>query len=395
MKRAVWVVPFILIAVVGLAFPGEGANAEKKIQWPSGDSRDLQSVIDAAPDGATIQIKEGVYRFSEPLYVRGKRLTLIGAGSGLRAGRRITQLVGPSPNPVVDERGNLVLFADAVVGLLNLIAADVEIRDLQITGFDAGIVTRADERGNAGPTVVTHVLIMDTGRGILSVSPSDLTVNESTIMNTLWNGISAGPSSFDAKMLPKIHIENLTLIDAGGTGIYVQYAVNAGIYKAFVYGAKYGGIVAVKSNYSIHYSTLISNMVAGILVQGEHPAIKGSTLLEGNSILYTQPLLSKFGDGVVATLFPGQQHLAVVLTDNYITSNERAGVSSFGADVTFSGNKLLCNPFDMDGESFDNQPSLPYTFHDNGQNFCGCPGAGGPCKASSSQIEPPGAIVSP
>jgi hypothetical protein len=394
MNRRKWIFPFILFFFVGLVVTGANADEGRnrvKIEWPGGDFRELQSAIDAAPDGAIIQIKEGVYEFNEPLYVRGKRLTLTGAGSGLEMKNRarLTQLVGPRPNPVVDERGDIVLLAEAVEGLFNLVDADVVIQDMQLTGFDAGIVAKADERGNSGPTVVNNVLITDTGRGILSLSSSDLTVKESTIMNTRWNGISAGPSSFDPKLLPKIHIEQFTLVDPEGAGIYIQYAVNAGIYKAFVYGAKHGGIVAVKSNYSIHNSTLISNVVAGILIQGEHPAIKGSTLLEGNSILYTQPLGDQFGDGVVAMLYPGQQHLAVVLTDNYITSNKRAGVSSFGADLTLSGNKLLCNLFDMDGELFDDQPSLHYVFHDNGQNSCGCPGAGGPCKAQSSLQEPP------
>jgi len=79
-------------------------------------------------------------------------------------------LVGPTPNLVVDDRGDLVLVADAVRGLWNLLAADVEIRDMQLSGFDAGIVVRAGEGGNAGPTVATNVLIRDTGRGIFSMS---------------------------------------------------------------------------------------------------------------------------------------------------------------------------------------------------------------------------------
>jgi len=397
MKRAVWILLVILFSAVGIAVVGEGASAgieDIRIEWPSVDARDLQSVIDTAPNGATIEIKQGVYQLSEPLYVRGKRLTFVGAGSGLMAGRRaITHLVGPSPNPVVDERGNLVLFADAVKGLWNLIGADVEIRDMQLTGFDAGIVVRAAEGDTPGPTVVTNVLIMDTGRGILSMSSSDLTVQHSTIINTLWHGISVGPPQPNI-VLGNFLFDAFQIINPGKAGIYVLWG-NVTIQNGFVYGAQAGGIVAFQMH-ALHVLScnLLGNKEAGILMQGVNPGLgQLDIVIQDNIIQNTQQLDSKFGDGIVAMLFPGQQSLVASLFDNTITSSQRVGVSSFGADLILKGNTILCSPFDLDGEVF--QPPLsgiPYTFQDLGGNNCGCPGippGGSTCIPSSSTLSSP------
>jgi hypothetical protein len=85
--------------------------------------------------------------------VKGKRLVIRGAGSGLDHARRreplqpegrVTRLVGPPPQRVKDERGNIILHADAVQGLLNATASDLVVEGLHISGFDAGIVARTE-----------------------------------------------------------------------------------------------------------------------------------------------------------------------------------------------------------------------------------------------------------
>ena len=59
-----------------------GAHQDRiKIEWPSGRFRRLQDAIDAAPDGALIEVQAGDHA-ATPLVVRGKDLVLAGAGSG-------------------------------------------------------------------------------------------------------------------------------------------------------------------------------------------------------------------------------------------------------------------------------------------------------------------------
>src|SRR5438105_14397398 len=145
--RGARLLTMFLAATFQMTAARASAGAERgEIRWPAPGLRDLQAAIDAAPDGATIRIREGVYEIGAPLFVRGKRLTIVGVGNGLRT-RRATQLVGPPPQPVVDERGDLVLRGDAVQGLFNFIGADVVVKNIRLSGFDAAIVTKADERG--------------------------------------------------------------------------------------------------------------------------------------------------------------------------------------------------------------------------------------------------------
>jgi len=201
---------------------GKDERGRATIQWPSAEFRSLQSALDAAPESAVIEIAEGTYEIEAPLTVRGKRLLIIGAGSGRKREERITRLVGPPPNPVVDERGNLVLRAEAVEGLWNLVAADVQIKHMQLSGFDAGIVSKPDNERSSGPTTVKDVTITDTGRGILSLSTADLSVKDCTIQRTRWNAISFGPKFVDFNSVPNLTTKALTLIDPQHAGIYFE-----------------------------------------------------------------------------------------------------------------------------------------------------------------------------
>jgi hypothetical protein len=170
-----------LMAAMGIegraaAFTDDPARDGPVLVWPSPDFRDLQAAIDAAPDGATLELGPGVFAIREPLQVKGKRLVIRGAGSGLdhargRESRQpegpVTRLVGPPPQRVKDERGKIVLHADAVQGLLNATASDLVVEGLHISGFDAGIVARDGDDGRTGTTLVRDLHVSDTGRGIL------------------------------------------------------------------------------------------------------------------------------------------------------------------------------------------------------------------------------------
>ena len=106
-RRDSCVDPAVLIASLMAAMAVEGrASADGPVlRWPSPEFRDLQAAIDAAPDGATLELGPGVFAIREPLQVKGKRLVIRGAGSGLdhargREPRRpegpVTPIGGPS-----------------------------------------------------------------------------------------------------------------------------------------------------------------------------------------------------------------------------------------------------------------------------------------------------------
>jgi hypothetical protein len=382
MTRATRVLPFVLLAVAtnpqaGGAVPGSEAH-RITIDWPSPGFRDLQSALDAAPDGAVIRIKEGTFEVRSPLFVRAKRLTLRGAGSGRDKRGRVTLLVGPKPNPVVDDRGAIVLPADTVEGLWNFVAADARIEDMSLTGFDAGVVTRPDAGGNSGPTEIRNVVITDTGRGILSLSSGDLRVRDCTVMHTRWNGLSVAPK-LRAAPLAQVFVEQFKLIDAAGAGIYFEHALIA-IDHATVLGPHHGGIVGFASSSFITNSDVLGSQEAGILIDA------GWTDIHDNTILGTTPEtpFDVFGDGIVLAS-ESQLPLVATLSKNLIQSSSRAGVSVFGASASLKNNTIFCSAFDLDGEVGG---GMPYAFHDLGGNLCGC-GIMGACKASSSVLSPP------
>lgn len=379
MNRIVCAFACFLLLVVSLGVVGADAGEagrQVKIEWPGGGFRDLQSAINAAPDGARVEIKEGIYQINEPLFVRGKRLVIAGAGSGQKNKHRITHLVGPPPRPVVDDRGNLVLRAEAVEGLWNFVAADVLIQDMRLTGFDAGIVSKPDD-GNSGPTEVKDVVITDTGRGILSLSSSDLSVEDCTIMNTQWNGISFGGN---LDLLPSLKTKVVTIIDASGAGIYFEHAF-AFIDDANVLSATTGGIVGFQSSSFITDSNLVGNMKGGILLQA------GYSEIENNVILATKAGQSgELGDGIsLWASIPAQQSIVAFVLDNLIQSTDRAGISVFGASASMEDNDIFCQSVDLFGAEYG---GFDFSLDDLGGNQCGC-GSLTICAAKGEGLEPP------
>lgn len=354
-------------------------DGRSEIRWPAPGLRDLQAAIDLAPDGATIRIAEGVYPIERPLFVRGKRLRLAGAGSGRKRGSRMTQLSGPPPHPVVDERGELILRADAVEGMWNFIGAEVEVRHLRLSGFDAAIVTRTDDARGGGPTTVEDVVVADSGRGILSLSPRRLTVTRSTIVDTRWHAIAAAPPSVAGALLPNLVLVGDELIHPFGAGVYFDHAV-ADIDGVSVVGAKGGGIVGFSSWSAISHCLLVGNGEGGIVLEG------GISTISDNAILSSSALPNGLlGDGVVLASHDPQLQLSATVSHNLIQASERAGLSSFGASVVLDHNTIECSAFDLDGEPFN---GVDFDIQDGGNNQCGC-AVMGPCQLVSSQLSAP------
>jgi len=386
MNRLERVLPFLFLFVLGLALTDAAADEERdrvKIKWPSPEFRDLQSAIDAADD-AIIEIKEGVYQIDRPLFVRGKRLVIAGAGSGRKPEKPFTHLVGRPPFPVLDDRGNLVLRAEAVEGLWNFIAADVMIKDMWLTGFDAAIVSKPDDRGNSGPTEVKDVMITDTGRGILSLSSSDLSVKNSTIMNTLWNGISFAPKLLNPDNLPTFTAKSNMLLNPGGAGYYFEDSV-VFIDDETEFGAAAGGIVGLSSTSFITNSFLVGNKEAGILLVG------GFSEIENNTILGTKVGLDNIlGDGIsLWSRSTPQQVMKASVSDNFISGSDRFGISVYGAAADLADNGIFCSGFigfDLFGAD---HAMIPFELNDLGGNQCGGCGTTPDCEATGEGLTPP------
>jgi hypothetical protein len=351
-----------------------------KIKWPSREYRDLQSAIDAAPDNAIIEIKAGVYQISDPIIVSGKRLVINGAGSGFAgaaAQTPITHLIGPPASPVLDERGDLVLRAEAVQGLLTFVAAGGVIQDMNLTGFDAAIVNKPGDRGDSGPVAVRNLVISHTGRGILSLSASGLSVESCTITNTRWNGISFAPRLINPGLLPTLQVKATVLVEQEGAGIYFANTF-AFLDDVTVLSADTGGVVGIESASLIQNSDFIGNRKAGILL------VDGSSQIENNLIQATQASVEGvLGDGV--TLWSLNQQMQADVSDNLIFSSARAGISSFGAWADLMDNDIFCVTFDLFGADVGNFQSQ---LNDLSGNQYGC-GQIKPCAAIGDGLEPP------
>jgi hypothetical protein len=355
-----------------------GSEGRTRLEWPSREFPTLQDAVEAAADGALITIRPGIHHIREPIVI-AKRLRIAGAESGRRPVGR-TVLVGPPPRRVVDERGNVVLRAEAARGMFTVLGARLAIRNLVITGFDAAIVAK-DERGEAASAHAADLVIARTGRGILSLASGQLAVEKTDIISTLWHAIS---------VKPPVAIPN-TSLSVDQTNIYQPLC--AGIYfsnttavltNVTVSGALCGAIVGFRSKALIFDSLLMDNQYAGIvLVEADSP------LIRGNSITGTlKNNLQLGGDGISLFLSTG-----AFLDENAIHYSVRAGVGVYASPAGLVDNTITCSGFDIDYEAHDGMPAVIPT--DLGGNLCGCGVPLGECSAVSSVLAPTPPIDTP
>jgi hypothetical protein len=126
----------------------------------------------------------------------------------------------------------------------------------------------------------------------------------------------------------------------------------------------------------------------GIVVGGSNATLRSVVVrgTEGNAE-------GRFGDGIVVMTVPIRPGLArpasALLEGVLVERSARAGVSSFGAEVAIQDSSLLCNTFQLDGESRYFFVDIPFRFDDRGNNRCGCGEARAACAVESSGLEPP------
>ena len=383
MRRLAFVVTLICLFGEQLA---HGQRDRIKIEWPSAEFRTFQAFVDAVPNGALIEIRPGDYPMG-PVFVRGKTLEFAGAGSGRKAGKPVTRLLGPAPRPIVDEEGNLLQPADSVTGLFNLIAANVVIRDLVMEGSDAAVVTRNDEDGNSGPTLIQDVVIHGAGRGINALGSGDLMIMDTVIQHPLWHGISVSPQ--DAAIL---HVQDTVILTPFCAGAF--FTNTSGVFtNVTISGASCGGIVGIQGKGALILdSHLLKNGLAGILLFETPGAFIGDNLIEETfagsinhpalKICVANPDCG--GDGI--ELLASGHITSIDLRGNTIRNSHRGSLAVWGSTVALEDNTMTCSAFDIDVEAFQGVNS---SLDDLGGNKCGCGGPLGECLAVSSSLAPP------
>jgi parallel beta-helix repeat protein len=391
----------VAAALLGAGLPVSGQTGREPdrrvvFRWPSPEFRSLQEVIDAAPDGATVRIAAGIHRISEPLFVRGKGLTIDGAGcderpqdADPRTGERtrtesVTRLVGPPPARAVP--------AESATGVLNYLGGGGVLRGVKLSGFDAGVVGR-DLDGGAKPLAVHRTCVMETGYGVVWQASALLTMTDSLFRDVLASGIyveSLVPGSGG------VHLAHVGVANADNS---CDYFVNTSAYVEnalhFACGGEFG-IAALNSSVQILSSTVQSTSGPGIYLEQSYGSVaqntvgfnhiagillveSGQVAVFGNEVFNTLPIQGDFGDGIIAFLSDA------VLVNNNVYANSRAGVANFSSTMVLQSNHLSCNGFDLNGETITTE----FMFYNAGDNGCGCPFPVGACVAQSSGLQAP------
>src|SRR5262245_35799923 len=361
------------------------------IDWPSRRFDNLQAAIDAAPNGATIRILPGVYSITAPLVVRGKSLTIAGAGSGQDARGEMTHLQGPVPTAVVDGR--------VAVGLINYDGGGGVLRGLRLSGFDAAVLG-LDSR-DARPLMIRDCVLTGTSRGCLWYAPANLTIADSSIFDILKNAISFVTQDgvltcFDVTIFDLLDngvflsssdqnshvIANTTIAFIGGGGIVVLNT-GASIQNCGLLACEKGGIWCLHSLVAVGNCFLHTNAIAGMA------ALASVVEFQDNEIHNTIPNpAGRWGDGI--TVWPGPQfQTQATVLGNLVVDSARAGLSNFGSVVAMQDNTFQCAAFELEGEPY---LGFDFTFANNGGNTCGCPDLGealGDCTAETVGLEAP------
>ena len=66
----------------------------------------------------------------------------------------------------------------------------------------------------------------------------------------------------------------------------------------------------------------------------------------------------------------------------------RAGVSAFGSAVALQNSRMECNAFALSGQDFES----PFSFDDEGGNWCGCRDDVAACAVATTALQPPRAV---
>jgi hypothetical protein len=223
-----------------------------------------------------------------------------------------------------------------------------------------------------GEATITGTLVEDTaadaggfGFGIsartLLDSPFEVTVEDTRIEGSEGVGLLVGGASLIAD---RVTVADTTLSPAGisSSGIIVQHD-----------GASLGGSALLTR-------VLVENSHdVGIAVFGSQAQVRGSTITDTGS-----DADGLFGDGLLVSsdLVPATLEIDGVS----IANSTRAAVANFGATASYERSWLVCQAFDLDGET---SPLGDFVFEDLGGNAAGCDAPMDECLVVTAELEAP------
>lgn len=378
------------------------------IVWPDERFASIQDAIDALRDGGTLRLPGGVVTLDAPLSVRGNRIVIEGRGCDElpRNPRKpqqggATHLVGPGVTAVAD-------FASVRAAIT--FESGGTIRDLKLSGFDAGIGRVAgDDTAPAAGVVVENVCITDTGRGIAWADGPSLSVKNVLIRDVAWNGVSIAAAQTLAGTF--IHFMGVTVVNAANACIFVQNTQAAIVGGLFNFCGSSGTIVGLNANLFIAQTNIAGSHGPGIALSGGSAFIHETVVNQAtgfglllhnvvhgdieevhvkNTHTFTAgPQAGLFGDGV--TVVGGTANGLVWVTDSFIENAPHSGVANYGAFVSVGDLKIQCATFDLEGEVLG---TTNFSFTDLGGNKCGCPAPSGTCVAQTGgSPQAPGPVV--
>jgi hypothetical protein len=302
---------------------------------------------------------------------------------GAKGKKKSTHLIGPPPRPVADEEFNILLAPEDALAAFHSVASNLTLENLMVTGFDTVVLMEDDAAtGRSGNTVVSECSIMETGRGLTSLSTGTLTVRDTDIADTAWNGISVAPRITLDSVGPGFRLitYNTSIVNPLGAGIYLSRGF-ATVNEVLIQHAQAGGIVGFEAKAVITNCFLFSNFQAGILMldSDEFPFV--TNIIQGNAISGSLPLHGLYGDGITLANSGSE------LVRNNVSLNARAALSALGSLARVKDNDFVCSgAFDVQGDTFEGQT---FTFDDLGGNTCGCSPTFGNCPITTTQVDPP------
>jgi hypothetical protein len=325
LKKNRWIDRFLILgALLQFSYAHSQIRSPRRVQAPSDLYPTIQQALDAVADGGSVIIRPGVY--FETLVVR-KHVSIIGAGMG---GDSRTEIAGLRPTEIV--------LPNRARGLVNYNpGAGGEIRSLMLRGGDAGIMGVAVDNIRPGAILIQEVAIANSGRGILG-NFSALTVKDTKIGDTLWNGSSI--------LSGKTKFFDCDIIGTKGAGIAIWNGVSSEsieIADCNIIGNGGPGISVIggAQDVWIHNCAINANREAGIKLVNVAAAT-----IESCSASLTFPTADGFqGEGL------GIYHCgAVTLLDSGLEYNS-FGIINFASSIFFGGNFLYANLISLDAES--------------------------------------------
>ena len=392
--------PFLLAGIVAANAAVQRLDVRPDlIKWPDPRFSRIQDAINALPDGGTLRFS-GVVAVDEPLFVRGKRIVIEGSGCDEQKSRPRgggTHLVGP-------RAGTLAEFS-AARALINFerspdgVPGFATVRNLKLSGFDAGIRGVFEDDTHGGGARVENVCITNTGRGVMWSGAAGLALNNVLIREVLWNGVSI--VGIAQSLASAFLFTDVTVISTGNACLFFQNAQATVVGSHFNFCGSSGTVVALDSNLYVADTSIAGSRGPGIALSGGSAFITETLINQAtgfgillHNVLHgdvedvhikdtraftSGPQAGLYGDAV--TIVGGPANGLAWVTDSLVETAAHSGVANYGAFVSIGDLRIQCALFHVEGEPLGTQS---FTYSDLGGMKCGCPTASGACQAVSA-----------